>query len=139
MSVGGYLGRRIAGFVVTLLIASFAVFSLMYIAPGSPLTFVLGPRTTSPEQVAAVKARYNLDDPFLVRYWDWLSGVLHGDLGRSIVLNQEVADLISTRLVTTTLLVAYATVLFAIIGVFWAHSRRGDQERSTSPRPSLRR
>ena len=65
MSVGGYLARRLAAFVVTLLIASFAVFSLMYIAPGSPLTFVLGPRTTSPEQIAAVKARYHLDDPFL--------------------------------------------------------------------------
>jgi peptide/nickel transport system permease protein len=117
MSVGGYLARRLVGFCVTLLIASFAVFSLMYIAPGSPLTFVLGPRTTSPEQVAAVKARYNLDDPFLVRYWDWLSGVLHGDLGRSIVMNQNVADLISTRLVTTAMLVAYATVLFALVGV----------------------
>lgn len=117
MSVAGYLARRFAQFCVTLLVASFAVFSLMYIAPGSPLTFVLGPRSASPEQVAAVTARYHFDDPFIVRYWAWLSAVLHGDLGRSIVLNQNVSDLISSRLATTTLLVAYATVLFALFGI----------------------
>ena len=117
MSVGGFLARRFVGFVVTLLIASFAVFSLMYIAPGDPLSFVLGTRSVSAERVAAAKARYNLDDPFLVRYWDWLTGVLHGDFGRSIVLNQEVSDLISVRLQTTALLVGYATVLFLLVGV----------------------
>jgi len=117
MGVGAFLVRRLVGFVLTLFIASFAVFSLMYVAPGSPLSFVLGPRTTSPAQIAAVKARYHFDDPFLVRYWDWLIGVLHGDFGRSIVLNQNVADLITARITTTTLLVAYATVLFVVVGV----------------------
>jgi len=118
MSVAGYLARRLVGFCITLLISSFAVFSLMYIAPGSALTFVLGPRTPSPEQIAAIKARYHFDDPFIVRYWDWLKGVFRADLGRSIVLNQEVSDLVASRLPTTTLLVAYATVLFVLVGVF---------------------
>ncbi len=112
-----FLTRRVAGLGITLLVASFAVFSLMYIAPGSVLSFVLGNRTTSPEQIAAVKARYHLDDSFLRQYWDWLSGVFHGDLGRSIVFNQDVMDLVGGRLATTTLLVLYSTILIIIFGI----------------------
>ena len=45
--------------------------------------------------------RYHLDEPFLVRYWEWLKAALHGDLGVSIPLRQEVADIIAQRVAVT--------------------------------------
>ena len=117
MPIARFILRRLGALVLTLLIASFAIYSLIYIAPGNVLTFVLGNRTTSPEQIAAAKERYHLDDPFLVRYWDWLAAFVRGDLGRSIVFNQDVRDLISTRLPTTVLLVAMASIIIVIVGI----------------------
>jgi peptide/nickel transport system permease protein len=117
MALLRFLLRRAATLVVVTLAASFLVFSLMDLAPGSPLTFLLGNRSATPEQVAAVRAEYHLDDPFLTRYGAWLVDVLHGDLGRSIAYKQSVLDLLSTRVTTTALLVAYAAVIIAVVGV----------------------
>jgi peptide/nickel transport system permease protein len=112
-----FAGKRIASLLVVMLAASFLVFSLMELAPGSPLTFLLGNRSASPEQIARVKAQYHLDDPFLVRYWTWLTDVLHGDLGRSVAYKQDVLDLLGPRVLTTVGLVVFAGVLIAIAGV----------------------
>jgi peptide/nickel transport system permease protein len=61
--------------------------------------------------------RYHLDEPFLVRYWDWLTGALHGDFGISIGQRQEVSSLIAARIGTTLELVAYASLIILIVGV----------------------
>jgi peptide/nickel transport system permease protein len=102
--------------VLTLLIVSFAVFASLYIAPGSPLSFLLGRRSASPTEIAAVRHRYHLDDPFLVRYWHWLSDLLHGNFGSSIVFREPVTSLLAPRIATTTLLVVYASLLAALAG-----------------------
>nr|WP_179729908.1 ABC transporter permease [Nocardioides kongjuensis] len=112
-----FAGKRIASLLVVMLAASFLVFSLMELAPGSPLTFLLGNRSASPEQIARVEARYHLDDPFLVRYWTWLTDVLHGDLGRSVAYKQDVLDLLGPRVLTTVGLVLLAGLLIAVAGV----------------------
>ncbi|GAA3680277.1 ABC transporter permease [Nocardioides ginsengisoli] len=112
-----FLLRRAATLVVVTLVSSFLVFSLMELAPGSPLSFLLGNRSATPEQVALVTEQYHLDDPFLVRYGAWLGDVLHGDLGRSIAYKQSVTDLLSTRVTTTLLLVGYAGIIITIVGV----------------------
>ena len=117
MTVLTFTGKRIASLLVVMLAASFLVFSLMELAPGSPLTFLLGNRSASPEQVARVEAQYHLDDPFLVRYWTWLIDVLHGDLGRSVAYKQDVLDLLGPRVLTTVGLVVFAGVLIAVAGV----------------------
>ena len=67
--------------------------------------------------MAILEQRYHLNDPFLVRYWHWLSGVVHGDLGVSITLRENVATLISSRIGTTLELVAYASILIVVLGV----------------------
>ena len=80
----GYVGRRLLAAGVLLLAASFLVFSFIRIAPGSPEQILFGGRRVTPEQIAALRDRYRLDDPFLVQYWTWLKGILRGDLGQSI-------------------------------------------------------
>jgi peptide/nickel transport system permease protein len=58
-----FLARRLAGLVLTLLVSSFVVFAAVYLAPGSPIGFLTGGRSLSPETIASIKAQYHLDDP----------------------------------------------------------------------------
>lgn len=103
--------------LLVLLVTSFIVFGMMYLAPGSPLAFVLGPRGGTPEQVAAVTAQYHFDDPFFVRYFRWLGDIFQGNLGSSIVYRQDVTALMSGRIGTTAALVSLSAVLIAVVGV----------------------
>ena len=101
-----FVVRKLLGMVVTLFITSFLVFASLYVAPGDPLDFLLQGRSPTPEMVAAVSAQYGLDDPFLVQYWHWLTGVLHFDFGRSLQFREDVAHLIGARVPTTLGLIA---------------------------------
>lgn len=112
-----FLIRRVTMLVVTLLVASFAIYSAMYLAPGSPIAALTGGRTPSPEAIKVLEQRYHLNDPFFVRYVRWLGGALHGDFGRSIPLRQDVSTLIAQRIGTTIQLVLYASILIVIVGI----------------------
>ncbi|MFD6054029.1 ABC transporter permease [Agromyces sp. NPDC060279] len=121
--------RRVAGMALTLVVASFIIFAAMYAAPGDPVTFLIGnPENLTPERIAAVRAEYHLDQPLFVQYWLWLSGVFGGDLGTSFQYHQPVAGIMASRLPATLGLVAYAAVLFTVVGIglgVWAAVRRG--------------
>jgi peptide/nickel transport system permease protein len=93
------------------------VFGAVYLAPGSPISVLAGGRSLTPEQVQQLTEQYHLDDPLWSRYWAWLSGVLTGDFGQSIVSREPVSTLIADRAGTTLLLVLYATVLIVVIGL----------------------
>jgi peptide/nickel transport system permease protein len=110
--------RTVFGLLATLLAASFVIFGALYAAPGDPAVFLVGGQEdATPEKLAAVRAAYHLDDPFWTRYGDWLGGVLHADFGRSFQYNDQVADLLGSRLPTTLFLVAYSAVLFVVAGI----------------------
>lgn len=112
-----YLGSRLLGVLVTLLVSSFLVFASLYVAPGDPIDFLVQGRSPSPETIAAVKAQYGLDQPFLQQYWSWLTGILHGDLGRSFQFREDVGTLLGARLGTTLLLMAMSAVLITVVGL----------------------
>ncbi len=112
-----YLGKRLAALVGVLIVSSFIVFAGMYLAPGSPEQFLVQGRTVTPEVLAAIREQYGLDDPFLLRYWHWLLDVLQGDLGRSLLTQQDVTTLVASRLPTTLSLALYAAILIVALGV----------------------
>jgi peptide/nickel transport system permease protein len=112
-----FLVRRLVMLAATLLVSSFVIFSALFIAPGNPIATLSGGRSIPPSSVKILEERYHLNDPFLVRYWHWLIGVLHGDLGVSIILHENVTTLISLRIGTTLALVAYASVLILVLGI----------------------
>lgn len=112
-----FLLRRGAMLVATLLVASFAVYGALDLAPGSPIAALTGGRTPSPEVIAELNARYHLDDPFLVRYWNWLTSAMTGDLGESIPLRESVNTLIGQRIGVTAALVALTSVIIVVAGV----------------------
>lgn len=112
-----FLLRRGAMLVATLLVASFAVYGALDLAPGSPIAALTGGRTPSPEVLAELNARYHLDDPFLVRYWNWLTAAVTGDLGQSIPLRENVSTLIGQRIGVTASLVALTSLVIVVGGV----------------------
>lgn len=112
-----FLAGRLLALVITLWVASFVVFGALYLAPGTPLSFLTRGRSVSPDQIAALKAQYHLDASFLGQYWYWLSGVLHGNFGQSIIYKQNVIDLVGARTANTVYLVGCASVLILIIGL----------------------
>jgi peptide/nickel transport system permease protein len=111
------VARDLAGLIVTLLVSSFVVFAALYLAPGNPVAFLTKGRPVSAATVAQLSAYYHLNQPFGIRYWDWLTGILHGDLGTSIIFGIPVSSLIGPRVTTTVLLVLYAWLLIVLSGV----------------------
>jgi len=109
--------RRLAMLIVSLLVASFVIFAAIYLAPGNAIAALSGGRSIPPESLKVLEARYHLDQPFLVQYWYWLTNALHGNLGISITLRENVSDLIASRISTTAGLVLYASILIIAIGV----------------------
>ena len=117
MGYGAFLARRLAALAATLLATSFIVYGAVYLAPGSPLTAVTGGRPLPPSTLKAISHQYGFDKPFLVRYWDWLTAVVHGDFGQSVVSHQDVSSLITPRIGTTVFLIVYAALLILLFGV----------------------
>jgi peptide/nickel transport system permease protein len=75
---------RLLLLIPVLILVSFGTFILVDLVPGDPAIQVLGPNSTG-EEYARVREEMGLNDPILVRYWDWASDALQGDLGRNLV------------------------------------------------------
>jgi peptide/nickel transport system permease protein len=112
-----YVGRRLVALVLLLVVMSFVVFSLLYLAPGSPEQILLGARPASQETIDAIRDEYNLDDPFVVQYAKWAQDALTFDFGRSIRTNEPVVDAISDSFALTLQLGALAFLITIGIGV----------------------
>jgi peptide/nickel transport system permease protein len=112
-----FAARRMAMLVATLLVASFAIYAALSIAPGNPLSVLTGGRTLPPEAMAVLRARYHLDEPLLAQYWHWVTSALQGDLGDSIALRESVNTVIRERAGVTLELVLYGSVLILLLGI----------------------
>lgn len=120
--------RRLLLLVVTLLLVTILAFVAFSIIPGDPTDTILGLNATE-EQVTALRAQLGLDLPLPVRYWNWLSGFVRGDLGESYNFNMPVTELLAGRIaptLTLTALAALLIVLFSIpLGLFAARYEGG--------------
>ncbi|GAA3384846.1 ABC transporter permease [Cryptosporangium minutisporangium] len=112
-----FVGRKLAGVLATVAVASLVIYGALYAAPGDAAVLLVGGHQPDPAALAQIRAEYHLDDPFLAQYWHWVTGVLSGNPGESIVVGEPVTDLIGARLLNTVLLVGYASVLILGFGV----------------------
>ncbi|GAB3197923.1 ABC transporter permease [Nocardioides hungaricus] len=123
-----FLLGRLAGTALVLLVLSFGIYCLVYLAPGSVEQTLLGNRPATDATRAAIRAQYRLDDPLLVQYGRWLADALQGDLGTSIRSGEPVGSAISARAGLTLQLALLGTlfaVLLGIAGGVLAALRRG--------------
>jgi peptide/nickel transport system permease protein len=129
--MGPFLLRRFATFLVTLLVASLAVFAVLELLPGNAAEVILGD-TATPESVAALQAKLGLDRPAATRYVEWIGELLQGRTARSISYDTPTAELIAERLRVTVPLAVMAMVLTVVLaltlGVYAAarHNSFGD-------------
>lgn len=107
---------RVASRLATIVAASFLIFAGLGVAPGDPVRAILGAHPTA-QAIAHERHVLGLDRPLVVRYWDWLSSAAHGDFGTSLVYKTTVGSLISPRIGTTLLLVAYSLVIILAVGL----------------------
>ena len=112
-----FVTGRLAIALLTVWTTTFIVFSSLYLVPGDPLAVLLRGRRPTPELIEQLRLEYGLDDPFIVRYADWLGGLITGDLGYSIQFQTEVSNLLAARLPITLLLISYAAVIILVIGL----------------------
>lgn len=119
---------RLTGTAIVLVLLSFGIFSLIYLAPGSIEQTLLGTRPATPESRAAIRAAYHLNEPFIQQYGRWLGAALQGDFGTSIRSGSSVLSMISSRVGVTLQLAAFGTLLALVVGLplgIWAALRRG--------------
>lgn len=110
------LARRIGSLIVTLAAVSALIFFVMDVLPGDPASIMLG-TSASPDTLAALRLELGLDQPLPVRYLQWLSAALTGDLGQSYTYGVPVAGLIAERLAVTLPLAFIAIVLSVLIAI----------------------
>jgi peptide/nickel transport system permease protein len=113
-----FVGTRLLLAVPTLLAISFLVFFAGFLSPGDPVDIILDQRA-SPEAKARTRAAYGLDRPPLVRYGDYVWGIVsRGDFGRSYFNNGEpVVNIIKRGFPSTALLATTALLLSLAVGV----------------------
>lgn len=111
-----YMTRRVSAAIPILLLVTLMVFFTTHVLPGDAALVALGPEAT-PTALEAMRERMGLNRPLHVQYFDWLGGVLKGDLGRSLVDNSPVSRAIMHALPVTLQLAAMAMVVALIIGV----------------------
>jgi peptide/nickel transport system permease protein len=122
---------RLAGVVGVLWGAATCTFIVEQLMPTDPAQTILGGAGAkpTPEQLAAVRAQYGFDKPVIVQYFDYLGGLLRGDLGTSYVRKQPVSDIIGQQLgstLTLTIVALIASWLIAVVvTLLTGHRSRG--------------
>jgi peptide/nickel transport system permease protein len=111
-----YIIKRILIVFPTLLAIIFIVFGIMNMTPGDPATTILGQKA-SPEAIAQLNHELGMDQPFLIRYVDYVVGLFQGDMGDSYRTGRPVFEEIISRLPTTIKLAAFAIILAVLVGV----------------------
>ena len=121
-----YLARRFAIFAVTLLLISMVTFAITHLLPGDVAMMIMGTQS-NPEALAGLRESLGLNDPLLLQYWRWISGMLSGDWGVSLRFKEPIASLLSQKATASGLIVVMsliiATALAIPLGVWSAVNR----------------
>ena len=122
-----FVGKKLLGAIVTLLVAAAIVFMLLDLLPGDTARFILGINAT-PDSIATLQHQLGLDLPAWSRFLHWLGGMVTGDFGTSYTQKVPVGALIAGRLSVTIPLMLLAMILSTAIGLpvgILAARRRG--------------
>src|SRR5215471_18640161 len=115
--MGRYLLRRLLIAVPSLLGISVVLFTVLALAPGDPFGELASNPAVPPEVRLALRAKFGMDDPILLRYLHWLTAMLHGDWGFSFVSRVDVDTLILQRLPATLAVIGSSQVLALLIAL----------------------
>jgi len=112
-----YIIRRTLFLIPILLVASIIVFIIGHSMPGDPASIMLGTEAADPEKLESARRQLGLNKPLYLQYFDWVTGVLRGDLGVSLRTEKPISDLILNRFPYTIELAIYALVMSLLIAI----------------------
>jgi peptide/nickel transport system permease protein len=113
-----FVAERFAALVATLVAISIIIFLAVRFLPGSILDlFFAGDNTATPQQLAEAKKQLGLTGSYPEQYWRWVSGTVHGDLGRSLLSQQPVSDIIKTSLPIDIELISLGILIALVFGI----------------------
>jgi peptide/nickel transport system permease protein len=123
----GFIVRRLLLGLVTLWITSVVIFAATQALPGDAARSILG-RSATPESLATLRHQLGLDKSVLTQYWEWISGVLTGNLGTSLANSLSVTSVLGDRLIYSVFLMLLAAAISVPFGIFLgaASARRRD-------------
>ncbi len=127
-------GRRVLIAIPVLWGVTLLTFVVLNSLPGDAATALLGANAT-PAEVRALSIKLHLNEPFWVRYGNWLGGAVHGNLGTSLYTHVPVTSILAQRLPVTIELVVYALIITFVVSiplaVLSAHRPRGAVDRTS--------
>lgn len=112
-----YIVKRLLYAIPVFLGITFAIYALINLAPGGPLSVLAASGELSLSDLEVLKVSMGLDKPLVVRYFIWLGDLLHGDLGVSYRTSQEVGMMIGQRIIPSLMLTGTGIIGAILIGV----------------------
>lgn len=123
-----YIVKRLLQGIVVLFLVSLLTFFVMYFMPGDPARTMVGQGYVTEAQLEAIRNKWGLNDPWYVRYGTWMSNVLTGDLGTSMMrpgmtIGQMIGDAASMTIRLTALSFVISLLIAVPVGVLAATKR----------------
>lgn len=112
-----FLLRRIILIIPAFIGITLITFSLIHLIPGDPVEMMAGERGIDPERHAKLQAQLGLDKPLAVQYWNYVSGIVRGDLGKSIVTKRPVVQEFLSLFPATLELSIFAMIFAILVGL----------------------
>lgn len=114
--MAAYILRRLVYIVGILWVMSVLIFAITQIMPGNVAQMIVGQFAT-PEEIQAVSAKLHLNDPIHIQYWRWFTGLLGGDLGKSLIMERPIAPLVSEALARSAQLAFLSFFMVTVVGL----------------------
>ncbi len=111
-----YILTRLASLALILVVMSVLIFLVTQAMPGDVASMIAG-QFASKEVVDAIAVKLGLDQPLIVQYGRWAAGILQGDLGRSLVLEQPIGPILMEALARSLVLAVVALAVVAVVGI----------------------
>ena len=114
--MGRYIVARLIQSIPVLILVSVISFGIMKLVPGDPAILIGGPSAT-PAELDNIRQNLGLDQPFHIQMWRFYSGLIHGDLGNSLLLGKPVLEATLERIPVSLSIASYSMVLTLVIGI----------------------
>jgi peptide/nickel transport system permease protein len=111
-----YIGKRLAMIVPVLLGVSLLVFSMMHMIPGDVATALAGPAASEAVK-EVIRHSLGLDQPLPVQFWNWISNIVAGDFGSSLVYKRPISEFVFQKFFNTALLAGVSALLAISVGM----------------------
>jgi|SRR5699024_1125582 len=122
-----YIAKRVLSLIPVLFVVSVVIFGIIHITPGDPAAVILGQEAT-PEQISELREQLGLNEPIHMQYFNWIQGVVQGDLGTSYFMREPVTKAIMDHLKPTLSVAMLGMVVSLLIAIpigIAAANRRG--------------